>query len=727
MGLASIQEKIYGGRTMKKSIAFLVMLMMLFSLLPASAFAAAETKVVSLEKAIEIAKGFFPVPNGYDQFEQGLEQNMQFGDIWNLRWYKANGGGDMNVRVDAKTGDIVGYSSYDPSYYQNQYSALPKIAKKEAEKIASAFIKKVASKKADSMVLKPNPQNYFSGGPVVYSVNFVRTINNIEFPSNNMSLEIDGKSGQVRNYSCNWDNTDVKPVDVKITPESAQKIFNEKIGTELKYYKPSSDMRTNKPIMLVYDFNNPMQVAIDAQTGDIIFPIDYYSPYYGRDAGGMTAEAAKNNSLSPAEQKAIDEMKNLITKEQALEIAKKYVKVTDQFKLNYSALNKDYQFPNLKIWSFNWNLEDPKNNIYLWANAEVNAETGKILAFDYSVNPNPNIENDSKKFVIKDRTAAKKVALDYIASLYPETKDNIREAQNQDLYLKYQGQAAQTDNQPNYYFNFERLVNGTPFSENFIYCNVDSTTEQVTNFRIRFVNDNFPKTDKVIPKDKFVSDYFAKNPLQIAYVKHNNEVKLVYKLKDQTSFRYDAFTGNALDWNGEVIKDSSKNEIKDIAGTPNEIAIQILNDINILRVVDGKFNPKNNLSQAELIKMITKGTNSYLNDQSGDKWYEPYYNRAKELRIITDKEINPNAIVTREDMAKLIVRSLVWDKAATLDIYNTSGIKDAKTITKGNQGYVVMAVKLGLLDLNNGNFAPKAPLTKGDACKYMVNYLNIER
>ncbi|ATW28090.1 S-layer homology domain-containing protein [Candidatus Formimonas warabiya] len=711
---------------MKKTLALFIIMGLILATVPLASIAQEPSNApIQVEKAIEIAKGLFQISSSLDQFDSTYEQN-EYANVWSLRWYNNKGDGEVNVRVDADSGEIAGYNAYDPQDYTGKYSSIPKISRKEGESIALNFIKKVAPSKANQIILKPNNETSY-GGPVFHQYSFNRVINGVEYPANNISVEVNGQTGQVRSFNVSWEKINVTAKTPKLTLGEAEKIFTEKFGFELKYLKPQTSGTTSKPIMTIYEINNPYQVAIDASSGEIVQD-DYYGPYYDRKSmmgGGEAANDAQKPALSPIEQRIADELKGLISKESALEIAKKAAGVPDNFKLNGASLNKDWDFPELRIWSFQWNREEKDH--YGWASAEIDAKTGKVLAFDFSENNNPidsSVPLDQRSLKIKSKSAAEKLVTSFLEDNYPEVVGNLR-AQTDNYVRPYPAQ--DDNNQPNYFFPYERLVDGIPFSQNYVNATVDSYTGKISSFRIRFLDLDFPATDQVLDQTQFTADFFAENHMILVYSKDKDQnLRLVYKLAPLESYRFNAQSGEMIGFDGEPVKDHNVSEITDIKGHWAEQAINTLNQLGLLHYENGLFQPNGEITQAEIMKALVKSTNSYLTDSTEGNWYDSYYQQAKQSGLITAKEMNPSASVTREELAKYLTRTMVGDKYATLNIYKVD-FKDAAKITPGYAGYVAIVSGLGIMSGDGANFNPQTKALKGEACAILVKYLKTEK
>ncbi|MGI6685295.1 MAG: S-layer homology domain-containing protein [Bacillota bacterium] len=710
---------------MKKIFTVLMIMGLLMSMIFTAAFAQEERNPeITVEKAIEIAKGFFPETKNFNKFDSSFEQN-EYADIWALRWYHEKGDGNLNVQVNAATGEIVGFNLYDPADYTGTFSNIPKVSREAGEKIARDFIKKVAPSKVGAFILKPNNDSYYYGsGPVFHHYNFTRTIKGIEYPANTIQVTVNAQTGAVRNVNFNWEEITLEPLVAKLTREDAEKIFTEKYGFELKYFKPQSDGKAMKPIKTIYEINNPYQVTIDALNGEIVQDRNYYT-IYDRDAGGeeVAQEKSMNSSLEPFEQEIADELNALISREKAMEIAEKTITISKDYKLNSSSLNRDWNFPELRIWSFHWTLE--AKDRYGWASVEIDAKTGKVMSFNYREPEEINQQSEKRPFKVKNRSEAEKIVENYLKENYPEVVGNLRvKSDNYDVIpLNLEAEK----NQASYYFRYERLVDGIPFSQNYVYANVDSFTGKITSFQIRFLDLEFPKTDNVLNQAQFTGDFLGENPMILVYTKDQDQnLRLVYKLAPINSYRFDAVSGKMLDYGGEPIPEKKAGEITDIKGHWAESDINILNQMGFLHYEEGIFQPNAAMTQAEVIKALVKSTYNYLTDSGEGNWYDNYYREAKRMGLILEKEINPTAKITREQMAKFITRTMVKDKISGLEIYQVP-YKDGAKITKGYQGYVAIVGGLGIMTGDGTNFHPQNEIKKGEACVVLVRYLKTER
>lgn len=201
---------------------------------------------VTLEEAIRIAKEAFQVPEGFDQFSTGFNQSEKQLS-WELRWYHGGEpGGDMNVRVDANTGEILGMQRWIPQEPGKEFRGLPRYTRAQAEGIAAALAKRLQPERFKETRLRPGsdylpPVLSQARGQVEYSFNYARDVNGVPFPENGINIRVSGDTGEVMGYSLTWDGTEsFPPAAGCITQEVAGRIFLAESAPELYYFRPQA-------------------------------------------------------------------------------------------------------------------------------------------------------------------------------------------------------------------------------------------------------------------------------------------------------------------------------------------------------------------------------------------------------------------------------------------------------------------------------------------------------
>jgi len=151
---------------------------------------------------------------------------------------------------------------------------------------------------------------------------------------------------------------------------------------------------------------------------------------------------------------------------------------------------------------------------------------------------------------------------------------------------------------------------------------------------------------------------------------------------------------------------------------------------------DGNFNPNIGITRAEFSTLIVRMLNlplSETNSQFADvanKWYESYIATAQEFGIVkgvSDTSFMPERIVSRQEMAAMIVRTLRKYKDIVLteeELQQIVKFADTENIGGWALEDVYTAKKLGLMIGRTGNkFAPQSPTLRGEAASVIYNLL----
>jgi hypothetical protein len=130
----------------------------------------------------------------------------------------------------------------------------------------------------------------------------------------------------------------------------------------------------------------------------------------------------------------------------------------------------------------------------------------------------------------------------------------------------------------------------------------------------------------------------------------------------------------------------------------------------------GKFHPKDTVTRAEFAKMLVSvlalpktAPAADFTDVTAKDWYYSYVNAVAQAGYMNgyDKHFNPNASITREEMAATIVRAL-GIKASQSNKAN----KDLQNASVWAQSDITTIVESGLMTGANGKFDPHAKVTR---------------
>jgi hypothetical protein len=151
--------------------------------------------------------------------------------------------------------------------------------------------------------------------------------------------------------------------------------------------------------------------------------------------------------------------------------------------------------------------------------------------------------------------------------------------------------------------------------------------------------------------------------------------------------------------------------------------------MGILTPENTKYMPEATMLQKDFIQLLINSLQPeyYIGPavKTGGK-YDNYYNEAIRRKIITAAEKKPDALVTRQDAAKMIIRAMGYGVIAEKSNMFQASFKDASKLAKAYKGYAVMASELGVITPVKSNFNPANTITRGDAAEFIVNYLKCE-
>lgn len=588
-----------------------------------------------------------------------------------------------------------------------------KVSKEEAQKIAYDFIKEFSGGEKYQLE-KNNSNNYYYyfnqllTEPIRYNFSFVRTENEVEIPDQRMEVTVfgNGEISQFYRYPVsNAANTfdDVKKI--KNENEVLSRVQNN-LNLQLQY-QILHDYRTNeRSVQLVY---NPSQqfIGVHAINGK------------WQTINGFTTKLADSKKIEKLVQKPLAPRKNGINVEDAKKIAKELLSInSDKITLKMNSVVESTNSNGKEVIRVDYMYEYQNNGF--GTSMELDKQTGEILQFH-------NMRNDVYREMGQNLNNNKKItssqaltkAIDYLKKWVPSYLHNYAKPITEPNFDEKSGI---------YYFSFPRLVNGIVVSGDEISVSVNADGSLNSLFVNAQEIDNWPSTKGILSQKEAEKLFKDALSLKLQYTKENSleETKHyslvyvpVYNEKSFTSL--DATTGKWTSMFGE----------KDYPIVSHSTAEEELNYLiqnNILDVKDSNFNADTTVKKGEALKTLVRSISYFYEeyypqqkefhqtfDSIGPK--HPYYHvveRAVAMGILDSKDgnFNPEANVTREELAVWYIRVLGLEQAAKhAEIYKLD-LQDANDVTY--TGYVALANKLQLLPAENNQFKPKQTVTYAD-------------
>jgi hypothetical protein len=152
---------------------------------------------------------------------------------------------------------------------------------------------------------------------------------------------------------------------------------------------------------------------------------------------------------------------------------------------------------------------------------------------------------------------------------------------------------------------------------------------------------------------------------------------------------------------------------------------------------DGTFKPDNTITRAEFATIIDRVlklqtydpvTPDFYDVSPGDWFYASVENSFKAgiVQGYGDGIFGPGRSITREELAAILVRSFGKQDEVAASISESTAFTDDAGISAWARGYIVVAVKYGLLKgYPDGSFQPQGNATRAEACTMISNFLSI--
>lgn len=721
---------------------------------------------ITKEQALERVKAYISLPEEFTF--QSISLNAYYGmngrnfPTWNINYsrkVKDRNYGSLNVSINGLDGTLTSYSMYDNDP-DHKPSYPPKVDFKAAKDVASAFIAKVNPEKQKELVYNDSEENTFRtplDGNYQYNIRFDRSVGGVPFAMNGINVSVNGE-GQVTNYNFNWDDKVTFQENVKpISKEKAAQLFHDKADLSLLYQIPYGSKGKKIPI-ISYMLG---AFSLNAETGELWNP--------GKEMNGIE----DNKPLTEKPLAAKPEATLSLTKDEAVKKVTTTFNLSSDYKLQEASYHESSN-PETGETNSNWNLswnESAEKDVELkiagksaWAN--VNSKTGEITNFNsyapYSSDPNKEIEG---KITLEDATAA---GVDFVKKQLPAYTDQ--------LVLRKQTAKDYTEDQlkhtRNWDIRFGRVIDGVIAGNEEVSVSIDRVTGQIVNYYFSISQLPYPaQKPEVLAIDKAKDLWLAQFDMKLNYVVQgsgfiggipiekyrvmvaagdippsmgsNNadgkmEAKLVYSLipkYNREAFLLDAQTGQwRSSQNGDVIS-LDKVTVSDIDNHWAKNELQLMLDYQALDVKDGKVSPDLTIKRGELVKMLVIAMNggnggiyygaerkASFADVSNSSPYFAYVENAVDRGLLDlGAEFNPEAAMTREEMAQLIVKALGYQSLTKFDDVFNSHFDDAAKLN--HVGVAAIVVGLNIMSLSDGQFVPKQEVTKAQAASAFYRFL----
>jgi len=698
----------------------------------------------SMEKVLLAVKNRIIIPKELTEFDYRLSYSggkSSGNKYWNFEWRDKENRKNLSIGAD-NSGNILSYSIYD----RDSLNPKPTYLKEELVENAVNFINQVLPAVKDRFVLESSSFSGVYNG--TYSYKFNRIENGVIMPDNSITVLVNYESGEIRSFNANWTfDVEIPSADVNISIEEAREKIGEKVTMNLKYMNKTEEINGKKIVKayLVY-VPDKSYMAVDAKTGEIYDSRDEFyemselenSSKMMMSAGAMNDMTAEDAGLTPEEISKIEEIKNLISKEDAISkvTSKKDVLFLDEAAKAVDArLTKKYNYNTDEGTGYIWNISfsDPRNVEYnssdsyrAYTTVTVDANDGKILSFysrvrEYYDSKNKEWEDVAVKYTSEEcRNTFEKLVKELEPEKFSNTK--LSDEKNNAYLLKY------INEEPiygGYTYNYSRVNENIEYTYDRISGKVDGVTGKIYSYNVNWTdNIEFESPREAMSPEEAYKAYSEKEGFKMVYEINNKhyiennpkeedyydysdlyvlqkEVRLVYRT-DINPFYISPFTGEQLDYSGNVYENINEKIYTDISGFWGEREIKLITDMGYTFTGD-EFLPEKNITTEEWVKLL-ETVRSYSNK-------EDYEDLEK---------------VTKLDAVKMIIKNLGFETVAKLpDIYKLS-FNDENEVQKDSIGYVALAKGLGLINGDsNNNFNPNKELSRIEAVCMALKLANI--
>lgn len=635
-----------------------------------------------LQDVIESVKKKIIVSDQLSEFSYYLSDKT-----YQLSWNDEKGSESINMRVEAD-GDILYYYHYQ----DKNHNILAKVDYEEAKKNAETFLKQVVPDYEKFLVLQeasaPSKDTTYT-----FSYNLVQ--DGIKVLGEKVLVNVDKQTGTVVGFngiSYDKGRTYIGK-EPKVSLEEAEALYLEKIGLKLAYQTWYDYQKKEQNSFLAYEIENSDYKGINASTGEMTELIQDKEEYFGDKE--TTAESSNDtgaansgeSSLTPSEQKAIEETKNVLSAEALKAKWEPYFSVLSTMEITSSRLyqgDKTY-FRNI-ICRKNIGADNEE-----YASLYVDAITGELWSYDYNaVNQK---EDMGTSWTQKESDA-------FIQKIAPDTFTHI--VFDEVSVPKYD------KNQQ--YFTYSRLENNIPVAGDGMTLTYNKELGAVTSYHKNLTDTTFKKPQGILTEQEVVKSI----GLELVYMETADQhYELAYNHETGTML-LDAFSGKAVSRYGDEKKEDVQGIYTDIKGHPQEVVITKLFNSGIY-LNQSTLNPDSPITQKELLSLLIKAKRWSIASE------ENLYEEACKLGIIEESEKNPTKKMIREDAIAYLINLTDFKKVATLsEIYNYP-FKD-KSVSESKKGAIAIAYGLGLLEKED-YFKPKETLTKAEAMVYLYRLI----
>lgn len=171
--------------------------------------------------------------------------------------------------------------------------------------------------------------------------------------------------------------------------------------------------------------------------------------------------------------------------------------------------------------------------------------------------------------------------------------------------------------------------------------------------------------------------------------------------------------------------------------TETDLAAQDIKAMAAKHIIQGindtEFAPSRLITRAEFTALVVRSLGIKANNQAefsdvdASAWYASAVAAASEAGIVkghSEAKFNPNATISREELAVILVRAYEYRNGSKVSAENTDAFADQATISSWAQAEVKAAQSLGFIPERDGNrFEPKDKITRAESAQVIAKLI----
>lgn len=701
----------------------------------------AEVKVTR-EEAIAAATKMFIIPADMGEPNVNISQSKALA-YWELNWRtpaKKPNARSITVSVNAITGKIMAYHTSSAV----QPEAPLTYSRSQAFRLAAEWQAKLVPDQKEALRYVDNPLEYgFWGGNAAFQFHWDRMEKGYPVAGDGVDITIDARTGELQSFNLAWrSDLSVSLPKTILSQEKAEAAYQHQLPMQMlyRYYqKPATDKGEWKLVYRPFNTSYPMV----NQEGKLI------------DYSGAPIDFARWSDLKlvPAAEKPYEKPAKPLTHEEAL--AKALALAGRKDTPNNIDCREEGEEQKRQSCHFSWYDEVKGGTL----NIQVDMVSGLVVSYGNWENwaTGSELEKPQAKFSAEQ---AKAIAIEFIRQNRPDLAGKALVAPNRDYEEKLRLAAGETVR--SYYFQFLMTRDYIPVHGREASVEVDAFTGAVRYFYGYMLEENtkepFPALEGLIKQSDAIASFLTNQGLELTWVTFNSAEPYPVKGKPEGEAEpvttlvwsprrvfgidmIDARTGVPYDYSGRDLIEAAKRPT-DIDGHFAQREIELLWARGIFELKDGKFNPDQTTTAAELARwlVLARGLQPYMAyDFAGN--FAPmgkgvaaanlsqsteaaYFGAALQAGILIPEDFtddaDPNAPVSRELYALWVMRALGYGEIAKMESRIEMPYADKAQIggKYANSAALLYGLKITRGDAG-GKFSPQRSVNRGEAAQWL--------